>query len=96
MKEAKEEAGLDIILDSVIAVQDREKHNEPPYAYNIVKIFYLAHAVGGAFLQNIETSDSGYFSLDELPPLAEEKCNAEQVKMCFDAYQSKDWTVQFD
>ena len=96
VKEAKEEAGLDIILDSVIAVQDREKHNEPPYAYNIVKIFYLAHSVGGAFLQNIETSDSGYFSLDELPPLAEEKCNAEQVKMCFDAYQSKDWTVQFD
>ena len=50
VKEAKEEAGLDVVLDRVIAVQDREKHNEPPYAYKIVKIFYLAHAVGGAFV----------------------------------------------
>jgi len=44
VKEAKEEAGLDIIIDRLIAVQDREKHNEPPYAYKVIKIFYLAHS----------------------------------------------------
>ena len=96
VKEAKEEAGLDVVLDRVIAVQDREKHNEPPYAYKIVKIFYLAHAVGGAFTRNIETSDSRYFAVHELPALAEEKCTEEQVRMCFEAYQNSDWEVQFD
>ena len=96
VKEAKEEAGLDVVLDRVISVQDREKHNEPSYAYNVVKIFYLAHAVGGAFKQNIETSDSRYFAAYELPALAEEKCTKEQVKMCFEAYQNSDWVVQFD
>ena len=96
VKEAKEEAGLDIVLDRVISVQDREKHNEPPYAYKVVKVFYLAHAVGGTLARNIETSDSRYFAEDELPPLANEKCSEEQVKMCFEAYQNRDWAVQFD
>ena len=45
VKEAKEEAGLDIVLDRVISVQDREKHNEPPYAYKVVKVFYLAPGI---------------------------------------------------
>ena len=96
IKEAKEEAGLEIAIDRLIAVQDRDQHNQPPYAYKVIKIFFLTHAVGGSFVQNIETSDSRYFSLDELPILAEEKCNEEQVKMCFDAYRSKNWTVQYD
>jgi len=96
VKEAKEEAGLDIIIDRLIAVQDREKHNEPPYAYKVIKIFYLAHSVCGDFSQNIETNDSGYFSIDELPPLAEEKCSIQQVKMCLEAYQNGNWVVQFD
>ncbi len=96
IKEAKEEAGLDISIDRLIAVQDRDKHNKPPYAYKIVKIFYLCHALGGSFIQNIETSDSRYFSEDKLPELAVEKCSEDQVKMCFEAYRDKCWTAQFD
>lgn len=96
VKEAKEEAGLDIVIDRLVAVQDRDKHNKPPYAYKVVKIFYLCHSVGGSFLHNIETSDSRYFSADELPVLAAEKCSEEQVEMCFEAYQHSEWPVLFD
>ena len=96
LKEVKEEAGLDVAISKVIAVQDRDKHNPPPYAYGVVKIFFLCELLGGSFTENIETSESRYFSIEELPPLAEEKCNEEQIRMCFDACQSEDWTVQFD
>lgn len=96
VKEAKEEAGLDVVVQRVISVQDRDKHNQPPYACGVVKIFYLCKATGGSFTQNIETSASGYFPLDELPPLAEEKCNEEQIRMCFSAYGDDNWKVQFD
>lgn len=96
VKEAKEEAGLDVVVQRVISVQDRDKHNQPPYACGIVKIFYLCKATGGAFTQNPETSASKYFPLDELPPLAEEKCNEEQIRMCFNAYRDENWRVQFD
>ncbi len=89
----KEEAGLDVEATRIIAVQDRNLHNLPPYAYNVCKVFVLCEAKGGDFQPNIE---SGYFSLDEIPPLAEEKNNKEQIEMCFAAYRDKDWEVQFD
>ena len=90
VKEAKEEAGLDVTADLVIAIQDREKHNLPVYVHKIIKVFVLCTVTGGCFEPNIETIQSGYFSLDELPPLAEEKNNAEQIAMCFDAYHHAD------
>lgn len=96
IKEVKEEAGLDVEVTRIIAVQDRNLHNQPPYAYNVCKVFVLCEAQGGDFQPNIETIESGYFSLDEIPPLAEEKNNKEQIEMCFAAYRDKDWEVQFD
>ena len=57
---------------------------------------YECKAVGGSFIPNIETSESRYISLDELPPLAEEKCSEEQVRMCFEACGNDNWKVQFD
>lgn len=96
IKEVKEEAGLDVEATRIIAVQDRNLHNLPPYAYNVCKVFVLCEAQGGDFQPNIETIESGYFSLDEIPPLAEEKNNKEQIEMCFAAYRDKDWEVQFD
>lgn len=96
IKEVKEEAGLDVTADLVIAVQDREKHNQPVYAWRICKIFILCTAVGGSFTENTETVESRYFALDELPPLAQEKNNEEQIRMCFDAYHAEQWTTLFD
>ena len=70
IKEAKEEAGLDVTADLVIAVQDREKHNMPIFIHKICKIFVLCSVIGGEFEPNSETIQSGYFALDELPPAA--------------------------
>ncbi len=96
IKEVREEAGLDVTADLVIAVQDREKHNLPVYAYRVCKIFVLCSVVGGAFEPNIETVESRYFGIDELPALAEEKNNEEQVRMCFEAYHAENWKTLID
>ena len=96
IKEVKEEAGLEVKVLRVIAVQDREKHNLPVYAYKICKIFMECTVIGGSFQINHETTDSRYFSLEELPPLAEEKCNAEQIRMCFQAYFDQQWKTLLD
>ena len=80
-KEVKEEAGLDIRVKRIIAVQDREKHNLPIYAYKVCKIFMQCEVIGGEFVSNIETTGFDYFSIDELPCLAEEKNNREQIEM---------------
>ena len=95
-KEVLEEAGLEVIPRRVIAVQDREKHNRPVYAWKICKIFVLCALAGGEFRPNSETTASGYFSLEDLPPLAEEKTTAEQVRMCFEAYRAETWETLLD
>lgn len=96
IKEVREEAGLTVTADMVIAVQDREKHNRPVYAYKVCKIFYLCSVMGGTFEANIETTESQYFGISELPELAEEKNNREQIEMCFEAYHSENWKTMFD
>ena len=96
IKEVREEAGLEVTADLVIAVQDREKHNLPVYAYRDCKNIVLCSVVGGAFEPNIETVESRYFGIDELPALAEEKNNEEQVRMCFEAYHTENWKTLID
>lgn len=97
LKEVKEETGLDVDTVKIIAIQDRNKHNKPIYAYGICKVFVLCNLLGGEFIKNIETTEIKYFSLDELPNnLAEEKTTKEQIEMCFEAYKSSDWKVLFD
>ena len=97
IKEVKEETGLDAEAVRIIAIQDRNKHNKPLYAYGICKIFVLCNVIGGKFLENIETTEIKYFSLEELPTnLAEEKTSKEQIKMCFEASNNENWQTQFD
>ena len=55
-----------------------------------------ARYFGGEFKENTETTGIEYFGLDELPNLAEEKCNKEQIEMCFEAYGDDNWIAQFD
>lgn len=96
VKEAKEESGLDVIPERVIAVQDRDKHNKPIYAYKICKVFVLCRPVGGQFEANSETVASGYFGLDELPEISEDKNTREQIEMCFAAYRAEHWEAWLD
>lgn len=97
-KETKEEAGLDVKAETLIAVQDWRKHNRCNLPYGVAKIFVLCRVVGGSFEENIETTEIRYFSRQELPEkLAVEKTTIEQVQMCFDAYEAGDsWKTQFD
>lgn len=96
VKEVKEEAGLDVTADLVIAVQDREKHNKPVYANKICKIFFLCTVLGGEFVSNSETTETRYFGIDELPNLATAKVTEAQIQMCFDAKNAEHWVTMFD
>ena len=97
VKEVKEEAGLDVVADRIIAVQDWRKHNVTNYAYGVCKIFVACSVIGGAFVENIETTEYRYFAEDELPTLATEKNSVEQIKMCFKAHLAGDqWRTIFD
>lgn len=97
VKEAKEEAGVDVTPRRIIAVQDWAKRNHPgPAAQSICKIFVLCSLLGGGFQENIETTASDWFTLENLPPLAEEKTTREQLELCFAAHGAQYWETVFD
>lgn len=96
VKEMKEEAGLDVVPIRLIALQDRNLHNLPVYGYGICKAFVLCERISGEFEKNIETIASGYFGMNELPPLALDKTTKEQVRMCFEARAQKSWEALLD
>lgn len=96
-KEVREETGITVKAVKIISIQDRNKHNKPVYAYGVCKIFVLCETVSGEFVKNIETTETRYFSLEDLPSnLAEEKTSREQIEMCFQAFFDKNWQTWFD
>lgn len=97
VKEVREETGLIVRAERVIAVQDWRRHNAVNYLYGVIKIFVYCVCEGGEFCENIETSEMGYFDRDALPKnLAIEKTTAEQIGMCFDFLENTDAPPLFD
>lgn len=96
IKEAKEEAGVNVIPKRIIAVLDKNKNNKSANPYSIYKIFVLCDLIDGDFKKNIETEESGFFSLSELPPLSLGRNNEKQIEMCFKAKDDEEFQVIFD
>lgn len=96
VKEAKEEAGVNIVPKKLVAVLDRNKHNKPVSIQSIYKIFVLCDFVDGDFEENTETEASQFFELDKLPSLSETRNTKEQINMCFDAYHKENFEAIFD
>lgn len=97
VKEVKEETGLDVKAVRLIALQDRNKHNVPLYAYGVCKVFVLCELIGGEFTENVETTEIAFFDVENLPAnLAKEKTTEQQIKICFEAYEEENWQPYFD
>lgn len=95
VKEVFEEAGLEVEPIKLISMHDKAVHFKPK-AFHVMRVFILCKKISGSFQENIETLASGYFSLDELPELAIEKVNKEQIAECFEAKDNPGWVVPFD
>lgn len=96
IKESFEEAGVNVEPERIIAIQDRNKNNEPISAYSIYKIFVLCKLTSGEFKENIETEESGFFSLENLPNLSEGRNNKKQIELCFKAKDEEYLNPFFD
>ena len=96
VKEAREESGRIVKPIKLIALQDRNRHNKPILATNIMKCFFLCKEIGGEFKPNDETDACDYFAVNELPKLSEGRNTKEQIEMCFAAYRDSNWETRFE
>jgi ADP-ribose pyrophosphatase YjhB (NUDIX family) len=85
-REVAEEAGLTVRATRLAAVHDGSRHNgHGGSPWHIYKLFFLIELVDEpqqpvAGLDE-ETTDVGYFALDQLPPLSTGRCTADQLHL---------------
>ena len=83
-KEVQEESGLEVLPVKLLAVLDKKCHNHPPDMFHIYKIFILCREIGGGLKGGMETSETGFFGLDELPPLSLQRITGEQIRLMYE------------
>lgn len=84
IKEIKEEAGLEVKSVKLLAVYDKKCHPHPPSPYHVYKIFIMCEIVGGTTAAGLETSEVGFFEIDELPELSIERNTESQIRTMFE------------
>lgn len=91
VKEAAEEAGLQVEPYRLVGLFDHRKRNNPNSFFYCVNVFLLCRVTGGEFHKNIETSESRYFPIELLPELNDHKTSKEQIMTCLKAHRAEVW-----
>ncbi len=82
---------LQFIAQAVITCT--ENHFNKERFERIGELFAEIISMNGKLEPNLETTESAFWDINNLPNLATEKNNEEQIKMCFDAYKSENRIV---
>ena len=97
VREIFEESGYEARAVRLLAVFDRSKHpHVPPFPYHIYKMFFLCELTGGAPKKSIETSDVGFFKLDNLPELSISRVLSSQIELLFELKDHPERPTVFD
>jgi ADP-ribose pyrophosphatase YjhB (NUDIX family) len=84
VKEAREEAGVEVEPERILAILDKRCHDHPADIYYVYKIFIECRLMGAVAKKNDETDDAGFFAEDHMPPLSGPRNTEGQIKMLFD------------
>ncbi len=83
IKEIEEETGIEAETVRLLAVYDKRFHDHPPSPFYIYKIVFLCKVVGGELRGNFDIEDSGWFKLNDLPELSEDRIVKSQIEELF-------------
>lgn len=95
-REVREESGYETRAVKLLALYDRNRHNHPPHAAHIYKLFFLCQLVGGSPMHSTETNGVDFFAEDQLPPLSTTRVTATQIARAFAHYRNPTWPTDFD
>ena len=81
-KEFKEEAGLDVTVKRLLAVFDKRKHPHPPQPHYVYKLVFYCQHLSGLPRAGFDLEGVGFFSINGLPELSEERILKSQIEQC--------------
>lgn len=95
-REVKEEAGMFVKATKLLAVLDKSCHEHPADIYHIYKMFFLCEDLNKTVPLGIETSEIGYFSLDNLPDLSLGRITKGQIALLYEFLEHPEKEAIFD
>jgi ADP-ribose pyrophosphatase YjhB (NUDIX family) len=96
IKEFKEETGLDIIPERLLAVFDKKMHPHPPQPFYVYKMVFFCKPVSTEIIKGFDVLDVAYFDADSLPALSEDRILESQIKLLFKKIISGEKEVYVD
>lgn len=96
IKECKEETGLDVKPQKLLAVFDKRKHLHPPEAHYVFKLVFLCQALSANIAKGFDVLDVQYFPIDDLPPLSENRILKTQIELVYQKVMANDFVTFFD
>ena len=86
-KEVLEETGLTVAVGALRAVFDTNLREDIPHLLQYYKLVFACDVLSGEFVANSETTESGYFGLNDLPPLSIKRTTKEQLVQLLQDHQ---------
>ena len=96
IKEFKEETGIDVIPEKLIAVFDKRMHTHPPEPFYVYKMVFWCKPVSSQVNKGFDIMDVQYFDIDNLPVLSENRILESQIKLLYHKISSADYDTYFD
>ncbi|PNY81040.1 NUDIX hydrolase [Deinococcus koreensis] len=98
VREVREETGREVQAVRLLGVLDKDKHGHPPDLWSVYKLNILCELIGAdtGHAANIETTQSGWFGVDDLPPLSLGRTLPEQVRRMVELAQKPELGVDLD
>ena len=95
-REVWEEAGFRVKARKVVGVYDANRSG-PLEIFHAFKIVFLCDLIEGEARPSSETSEVGFFALDDIPaPLSGERTKSHQIQDAFSALAAPDRPTMFD
>ena len=95
-KEFKEETGLDVIPQRLLAVFDKRKHLHPLQPFHVYKMVFYCKAISSEINKGFDVLDVQFFDIHNIPPLSEERILKTQIELLYRKIASSDTETYFD
>jgi len=96
IKEFKEETGLDVVPERLLAVFDKKFHAHPPQPFYVYKFAFYCKATSTKITKGFDVLDVKYFDINDLPPLSEDRILKSQIELLYRKTASGDNEVYVD
>lgn len=96
IKEFKEETGLDVVAERLLAVFDKKMYPHPPQPFYVYKMVFYCKAISTNLIKGFDVLDVAYFDVNHLPPLSEDRILESQINLVYKKVKENKFDAYFD